>query len=56
MPQRLRRCFKRVDEGGLSVLSYFREMLAAGILTCYSSWGQPRDVMPFEGWIFDQID
>jgi hypothetical protein len=56
MPPGLCAAFSAADRGGRFVLPYFRNLLAAGMLTTYSSWGQPRDVMPFEGWIWDQID
>ena len=56
MPPGLRRRFAEGDKNGSSVFHYFFRALASGILTCYSSWGQPRDLKPFEGIIFDQID
>lgn len=56
MPPGLRAAFTVPDREGRFVLPYFRNLLASGMSTTYSSWGQPRDVMPFEGWIWDQID
>jgi hypothetical protein len=52
----LQRRFLRQDPQGRTVLPIFRELLAAGILTCYSSWGQPRDLVPFERIIWDQLE
>jgi hypothetical protein len=52
----IQRRFSRQDSEGRTVLPLVRELLAAGILTCYSSWGQPRDLMPFEGIIWDQFE
>ena len=51
-----RRAFTTADHSERSVLDVFAELLAAGILTCYSSEGQPRDLMPFEGLIWDQCE
>jgi hypothetical protein len=56
MPLPLRKRFFMVDKKGLSVLPYFMPALASGILTCYSSSGQPRHLMPFDRLILDQID
>lgn len=56
MPPSLRNRFFRPDPNQQTVLHLFRELFAAGILTCYSSWGQPRDLMIYEGTIWDQCE
>jgi hypothetical protein len=56
MPTALTRRFFKPDKEGRSVFQYFVPALASGVLTCYSSWGQPRDLMPFDRLILDQID
>ena len=56
MPRDLQQRFHRADPGERTVLPFFRNVLAAGMLTCYSAYGQPRDLMLFEGLIFDQCD
>lgn len=56
MPGALARCFSAPDPQGRYVLPFFRNLLASGQLTCYSTWGQPRDVMAFERLIWDQVD
>ncbi|MGE0456025.1 MAG: hypothetical protein AB7O37_21955 [Vicinamibacteria bacterium] len=56
MPRALRRRFIAADPKGRTVLPLMRHLFAAGTLTCYSSWGQPRHLMPFDGLIFDQLD
>lgn len=52
----LQRRFFRQDPAGATVLPILRELFAAGMLTCYSSWGQPRHLMIFEGLVFDQAE
>lgn len=56
IPEGLRRRFFRNDPEQRSVMSAFSRVLAAGSLTCYSSTGQPRHVMPYIHWILDQSD
>jgi hypothetical protein len=46
----------RQDSDGRTVLPLLRELFGAGIATCYSSWGQPRDFMIFEGYVWDQLE
>jgi hypothetical protein len=56
MPPALRARLTSPDPKGRTVLTYFRNLFAAGILTCYSSLGQPRDLIVFEGLIWDQCE
>jgi hypothetical protein len=56
MPADLQARLLRPDPGGRTVLPFFRKLFAAGILTCYSVFGQPRDIMVFEGLIWDQCE
>ena len=56
MPRDLAIKFLDDDPRGRSVLNYFSPLLTAGSLTCYSSTGNPRHVMPFIRAILDQCD
>lgn len=56
MPAALQARFFRPDPHGRTVLPFFRNLFAAGMLTCYSAFGQPRDVMVFKGLIWDQCE
>lgn len=56
MPVSLRNMFHAPDAGGLTIFEAFTPLLASGGITCYSSWGQPRQLMPFLEGIWDQID
>lgn len=56
MPPALVARFEPPDRSERTVLPYFRKLLASGMLTCYSSLGQPRDLMPFKGLIWDQCE
>jgi hypothetical protein len=54
MPTALQARFTKPDPR--TVLPYFRNLFAAGILTCYSSLGQPRDLMVFDRFVWDQSE
>jgi hypothetical protein len=56
MPTTLCRAFTGPDPAQRTVFHAFSDLLAAGILTCYSTYGQPRDLMPFLKAIWDQIE
>jgi hypothetical protein len=56
MPPGLVAHFMKPDPQERTVLPMFRNMFAAGMLTCYSVTGQPRNVLPFERMIWDQTD
>jgi hypothetical protein len=52
----IRKRFFRQDPQGRTVLPLLRELFGAGIMTCYSNWGQPRDLMFFDGYVWDQLE
>ncbi len=56
MPAAVRKKWLVQDGSGRTVLPLFRELFGAGIATCYSSWGQPRHIAIFEGYVFDQLE
>jgi hypothetical protein len=56
MPNALARRFFQRDPKQRSVLPCFADVLLAGVLTCYSSWGTPRHLMFYDRLIFDQTD
>jgi hypothetical protein len=56
LPAALRRKWIVQDKGGRTVLPLFRELFGAGVATCYSSWGQPRHIAIFDGYVFDQLE
>ncbi len=56
MPAQLRARLLRPDPDKRTVLPLFRRLFAAGILSCYSAFGQPRHIMVFEGLIKDQCE
>jgi hypothetical protein len=56
LPASLRRKWLVQDRAGRTVLPLFRELFGAGVATCYSSWGQPRHIAIFEGYVFDQLE
>lgn len=56
MPPGLRARFSKPDPQRRTVFHLLAKLLASGILTCHSAWGTPRDLMPFEGLIWDQMD
>ena len=56
MPAQLRARLLRPDPDKRTVLPLFRKLFAAGILSCYSAFGQPRHIMVFEGLIKDQCE
>lgn len=51
----VRRLFDGLPDGR-SQLHLFLGLLASGMLTCYSSWGQPRHIMIFDGLVMDQLE
>lgn len=56
MPEFLRAVFHKPDPQERTVFDLFTPVLASGGLTCYSSWGQPRQLLPYMEGIWDQID
>lgn len=56
MPKGLQARLLRPDRHGRTVLPFFSKLFAAGMLTCYSAFGQPRHIMVFEGEIEDQCE
>jgi hypothetical protein len=56
MPIDLYERFFRDDPNGRTVLPCFVELMSSGILTCYGSFGTPRDLLIFEKLIWDQAD
>lgn len=56
MPADLSARFLRPDAGKRTVFHILAQLLVSGILTCYSVWGTPRDLMPSEGLIWEQLD
>jgi hypothetical protein len=56
LPAALRKKCHVQDSAGRTVLPLFQELLGAGVATCYSSWGQPRHIAIFDGFVFDQLE
>ena len=56
MPNALQSRFFRDDPQRRSVLPQFTDILACGMLTCYSTWGTPRHLLIYEKMILDQTD
>ena len=56
MPNALAQRFFRPDPRERSVFPNFANLVLAGVLSCYSSWGTPRNLMFFDKIIFDQTD
>lgn len=56
MPSPVANCFSRPDPHRRHVLPLFRNLLASGSLSCYAKYGHPRQLMPFERAIFDQVE
>jgi hypothetical protein len=56
MPAPVANCFSRPDPQGRYVFPFFRNLLASGSLSCYAQYGHPRQLMPFERAIFDQVE
>ena len=56
LPEELLQAFGRCSPERSSLFPCFADMLASGILTCYSSTGTPRDIFPFLGQVWDQAD
>jgi hypothetical protein len=54
MPDDLFRAVSRAD--GTNCLPLYRHSLAAGLLTCFTDLGQPRQIEVFEGNFFQQLD
>ena len=52
----LQRMFTKQDPSKQTVLPLLRPLLAAGILTCFAKFGTPRDLMPFDAVIWDQME
>jgi len=48
--------FLTPDPQGRSVMYLFSPLLVSGSLSCYSTTGNPRHVMPFITGILDQSD
>ena len=56
MPTTLQRRFFIDDLQGRTVLPEFTDLLASGVLICYSTWGTPRYVMVYEKLFLDHTD
>lgn len=56
MPNALQRRFFAKDPKQRSVFSRFTDLLLSGMLTCYSTWGTPRHLIPYDRQIVDQLD
>lgn len=56
MPAAVRKKWLVQDRDGRTVLPIFRELFGAGVATCYSSWGQPRHIAIFDGYVLDQLE
>ena len=56
MPATVRKKWRVQDRSGRTVLPLFRELFGAGVATCYSSWGQPRHIAIFDGYVLDQLE
>jgi hypothetical protein len=56
MPNALQRRFFRKDPKGRSVLPQFTDLLLSGMLTCFSTWGTPRHILPYDRQFVDQLD
>lgn len=54
MPRQLHPAFETMQT--TSCLYLYRYLLAAGILTCYTDFGNPRHIEFFEKYFFDQTD
>lgn len=56
MPDDLHERFFRDDPNGRTVLPCFVDLMCSGMLSCYGSWGTPRNILIFEKLIWDQSD
>lgn len=56
MPKKLAMRFLDDDPSGRTVLNCFAPLLTAGSITCFSSTGNPRHIMPFIRAVLDQSD
>jgi hypothetical protein len=56
MPNALQRRFFNQDPKGRSVLPQFTDLLLSGMLTCFSTWGTPRHIIPYDRQFVDQLD
>ena len=56
IPAAVRKKWLVQDRDGRTVLPLFRELFGAGVATCYSSWGQPRHIAIFDGYVLDQLE
>jgi hypothetical protein len=56
IPAAVRKKWLVPDRSGRTVLPLFRELFGAGVATCFSSWGQPRHIAIFEGYVLDQLN
>ena len=56
MPNALQRRFFSKDPKGRSVFPQFTDLLLSGILTCFSVWGTPRHIIPYDRQFMDQLD
>jgi len=54
IPEELMSKLKTFD--GSSCIPHYRSLFAAGLLTCYTDFGQPRHIELYEGNFFQQID
>jgi Protein of unknown function (DUF3800) len=56
MPKEIAYRFAENDPAERTVMNCFSPLISSGILTCYSSTGSPRHLMPFMLAIMDQAD
>lgn len=56
MPEDLQERLFEDDSQGRYVLPVFIDLLASGVLICYSTWGTPRYVMIYEKLFLDHTD
>ena len=56
IPAAVRKKWLVEDPEGRTVLPIFSELFGAGVATCYSSWGQPRHIAIFDGYVLDQVE
>jgi hypothetical protein len=56
MPNALQKRFFQQDPKERSVFASFRDVLLAGMMTCYGSWGTPRHIAVYDKMLIDQLD
>ena len=56
MPEAMQRRFFRRDPEGRTVFAEFTDLLLSGTITCFSTQGTPRHILPYEQLFVDQLD